>query len=186
MHILKVGDRYNAKVSQWTEGMHILGLSAERPQVMIAMPRPSASEIEAFRSGPMNVGLASHGSVVVILVRIDGSIDWSDAPFDIRLAPVTERTPPGERLAVSWVLVDSRNGIVEAMRMTSLTRTFTDLLRARLEGQLAAPFNRARYDREVSEYQRRFEIEAMVRRAWIVETPGLADSDEMASNHNDR
>ncbi|OWL98961.1 hypothetical protein CBQ26_00445 [Deinococcus indicus] len=176
MPLLEVGQRYHPNVSVWPEGLHVFGLSAQRMEVMVALGGVTDAEAAAFRdtTRPFEVGLASHGSVVILLARMPGVMDWSDAPYDARLMPADERGLPviGHTL-IQWLLVDAKTGILRGIRSATVTPQFTAQLHELLEGQAARPFRRATYDADVAAYQQRFTAQALVRRAWITEQAGI-------------
>ena len=172
----QVGRPYNPAWRSVPQGLHVMNLSAERLEVLVSFSGLSDAEVAAWRTSPLEVGLATHEELVVVLVRCEGSNGWMDAPFDIRLLPDTERTPPSiGQTAVNWFLVEAETGVIRAISYATLTRTFMGELSSRLEAQLRAPFDQARYGRLVDAYQARFQPEALARRAWVVEQVGIAE-----------
>lgn len=176
MPFLQVGERYHPNVAAWPEGLHVRSLSAQLMEVMISLGGLRDEEVAAFRdtTRPLEVGLASHGSLVILLAKIPGVMDWSDAPYDARLLPSGQQGLPvvGHTL-VQWVLVDAATGILRGMRAATVTPQFTAQLRELLERQAAKPFNRATYEADATAYQSRFTAQTLVRRAWIVEQAGV-------------
>lgn len=176
MHVFQVGQPYNPSVKAWPEGVHVGGLSEQRMEILVAFARPTSAEVQAFRdtSNVVEVGLASHGSLVLFLAKIPGVFDWADCPYDARLMPPSQQGLPtiGHTL-IQWIFVDAATGIILGLRASTVTPQFTMRLRELLERQAATPFNRTRYDADIDGYQQRFSTEALVRRAWIVEQTGV-------------
>lgn len=173
---VKVGQPYNPAWSSVPAGMYVMNLSAERLEVLISFSHLTDEEVTRWRATPLEIGLASHQELVVLLARCEGSEGWMDAPFDLRVAPASERTPPPiGQTAVMWLLIEAETGLVRRIRYATLTRTFMAELSSRLETQLRTPFDRGRYDRLVEDYQARFQPEDLVRRAWVVEQAGIAE-----------
>ncbi|MDK2013601.1 MULTISPECIES: hypothetical protein [unclassified Deinococcus] len=92
MHVFQVGQPYNPNVRTWPEGVHIGGLSEQRMEILVSFTRPTDVEMQAFRdtSDVVEVGLASHGSLVLFLAKIPGVFDWTDCPYDARLMPPSQ------------------------------------------------------------------------------------------------
>lgn len=176
MFELHVGQPYHPEFIGVPDGVHVLGLGAERLEVIVVLSDPTPAEVEAFRTAPLEVGLATHQELIVLLLRIRGALNgWSDATFDIRRAPAGERTPPSlGQSAVTWLLLDQR-GIIQVIRLATLTRRFMGTLREKVEAQLREPFRQERLDRLVHEYQARYSPDALVHRAWVVEVAGTSE-----------
>jgi hypothetical protein len=173
---LRVGQRYHPAVGRWPAGLHVLGLSAERLEIMLALDAPSPDEIEAFRRSPLEVGLCRPEGLLVLLLRIRGILDWTDAPFDIRLCPPQERSPlPVGQLAPIWLLVDAQTGVLQALRLTSLSSRLCDELRAVIDEQRARPLDRQAEARAVARYQAGPDSAALAAGAPLLEVAGVND-----------
>lgn len=177
MPFLQVGQRYAPQVTTWPEGVHVGGLSAQRMEILVTFARPTDAEVQAFRDTrrAVEVGLASHGSLILFLAKLPGVFDWTDCPYDARLLPPAEQGLPAPGFTLlQWIFVDAETGVIRALRATTVTPHFTEQLRALLVRQAATPFRRSQYDADINGYQQRFTTEALVRRAQVTEQAGAA------------
>lgn len=170
MAMYSVGEPYSPHIARLPQGIHVINLSAERLEVVISLDHPTADEIANFTPSrsTIKVGVACHQELLILLFRQRGVVDdWSDAPFDVRLTPPAEQTPPpAARSLMTWVLVDSTTDIIRGLRLTSVSAQFMGAVRDCLARQVAQPFDRERYDALVEEYQERFTPRHLVKQAW--------------------
>jgi hypothetical protein len=61
--------------------------------------------------------------VILLLYRIEGFANWSDAPYSWHLVPEQLRTDPDERALMTVVLVDAGAGIIRALRAVASSLT---------------------------------------------------------------
>lgn len=147
--LLVVGQPYIPGKVRWDEGVEYAWRGGGH-ELRLFFASPSAKEIRAIRKGMAEYALVVAPPVVLLLFRF-GSMEWSDAPYTIHLEGEQDRTPPpdvaGEaRYLLTNLLVDAATGILQAIRVVSLSHTFTKALHAAIRDQLAAPFDRAAYD----------------------------------------
>lgn len=168
-----VGGLYSPQMSTFPEGIHVINLSGKSAQVVIALNNPTAEQVTLFSAGrsTIEVGLATHQELLILLFRQRGVVNgWSDAPFDIRLLPPEQQIPPqAAPTLIQWVLVDAATGIIKGLRGATVSAAFMTQVRKGVLQQLGQPFDRARYDALVNEYQARFSPRELMKRAWRAE-----------------
>lgn len=171
----RVGERISPNMTQFSEGLHILGLSAERQDVVVAFNDLSEDEIQGFRTGPFDVAIATAQELGILLVRCAGSNGWMDVEWDIRRYPEAERTPlSASYTLVVWFLVDANTGIIRAMRQATLSPAFSERLGKTATRQLTLPFSERRHAQLIGEYQQQ-SSEQLARKAWVSESLGLSE-----------
>ena len=131
--------------------------------LMYAFDRPTVEEKQAFKSGnPCQFGLAVVDDVIFFLSRF-GTLKWMDAPFNIHLYPdnrarLLEVPGPTQGYAVYIMLVDSSTGIIEQLRLTSLTHDLSMRLRDAIINQPVIPD----YDQRLQSIMARYSTEDLV------------------------
>ncbi len=102
--------------------------------------RPTQSEINAYRFGPVTFALAVAGSHVLVIAVQYGELPWVDMPFEVhRIAPERRGVPTGDPYDAVWirsVLVDASTGVVQALRIDAVDGEFACGLRAAVWEQL--------------------------------------------------
>ena len=131
--------------------------------LMYAFDRPTVEEKQAFKSGnPCQFGLAVVDDVIFFLSRF-GTLKWMDAPFNIHLYPDDRAgllvvPGPTQGYAVYTMLVDSSTGIIEQLRLTSLTHDLSMRLRDAIINQPVIPD----YDQRLQSIMARYSTEDLV------------------------
>jgi len=114
--------------------------------------------LEAVRVGRVDLGVwcrAPH--VIVLLYRIAGACEWSDAPYSWHLVPEDRRALPepttssADRALLQIILVEAESGIVRVIRAVTFDPLATRLLGQAIRDQAAAEWDRAAYDAELRE-----------------------------------
>ena len=158
MHEYQVGELYNPNVKSWLETPQYNYRSGSH-ELVLFFKRPSTTEITAVKDGKAEFALAVRGDIIFFLYRFGTSIDWSDAPYSWHLVPEAERAiMPGQvavtgetRALLTVILVDADSGIIRAMRVVSLSPSFTSRLNQAIVEQSQKPFNSVSYDRQLTE-----------------------------------
>lgn len=149
---LAVGEPYPGALPD--EDAAVFHLDAHGPLFLLALTGPDEREISAFRRGQVEFGLLESGTVLMWLYRFGERMD-GDAPFHAALHPPGSRFDWGQvgaigQLAVLCLLVDRRTTRVKGIRMVSVSRDFTLILREVCQRQEAEGISRADYDAAVS------------------------------------
>lgn len=124
--------------------------------------RTDVIAVEAFRTGAMELALYEEGGVLFFLYKIDGIFKegWGDAPLGLHtLKP--EQRPTAESLAdptLHLYLVESRLGILMAMRQIPMNGEFHEALKRHVEERTKEPMDAG-------------EFAARVQAAWSARTP---------------
>lgn len=172
-----VGARYSERIPSFPEGMHVMGLSAERLEVICAFRNLAPEEVEGFLRGPFEVGIWSAGELAVLLARCAPSRGWMDAPYDARMQVLAERkrlAPPAPRASiVPWILVEADTGVILGQRVATLSARFMAEVARVVALQLANLSGVGGYNRAVDAYQARYQPEDLARLATVTEVLGV-------------
>lgn len=176
MHEYAVGKLYIPGRTSWPEGGEY-NYRGSQHELRLFFRRPSAAEVDAVRQGPAEFGLVAEPwvpgcEVLVLLYRFGGDAGWSDAPYSWHLVPPDQRTRPEPeataetRALLHVLLVDADTGLVQALRVLTLSPDFTRLLHAAIRAQALRPWRVTRYDARLAAlYQRYPTSEALLERA---------------------
>lgn len=178
MYAIEVGKLYNPNRKVWPETTQY-NFRDGGHELVLFYRRPTASEIQAVRTGKAEFALAVYESVLFFLSNFGGADHWDDAPFSIHLVPEAQRTippppaTPETRALLSVILVDAASGLVRAMRQLTLSPDFTAKLVGLIHAQAALPFpGQTRYDQQVAAYYRRYNSNQMATLAAVARCVG--------------
>jgi hypothetical protein len=155
-HLFAVGQPYHGDRKIWPEIAQLHWMSGELDLVLF-FDRPSRHEIDAVRAGRAEFALYDADGQVIVSYRFEGkraNVPWSDAPYQWHRVPPDRRVAPPEETALTpetrvklyITLVNAMGGLVEALRITSLSPEFTRALFAAIRRQAAAPYERVAYE----------------------------------------
>lgn len=169
----KVGERWSEQHIRYDEGVRYLYRHGAH-ELTLFWNAPTVGEVQGLRDAEVEVGLFTHGSAAFLLYKIKNVCEWSDAAFNVHLAPEEERELPqeatGDRARLKITLVNAEDGIVMARRLVSLDKVMTQALRHCMQEQMATPFNRVLYDAAVTEVHSRYaDSDALAKVAEVVE-----------------
>ena len=146
--------------------------------LLLSMKNLHPQEIEAVRQDEAEFGLYCENGVIFLLYRFGESLPWSDSAFSWwNVAEEDRRIPapqanPAERILLKIILVEAANGIVKAIRVTTLSPDFTEKLHNAIREQaLGEELSRAEFvARSLAVYKNKtpFELAANA----IVKTKG--------------
>ena len=168
-----VGERWSAEYNRYDEGARYVYRYGAH-ELTLFWNAPTQAEIAGLRDADVEVGLFSHGPAAFLLYKIRNVCEWSDASFNVHLAPEAERElpaeSPGDRARLKLTLVDAEDGVVRARRILSLDKVMTQALKHAMREQDSAPFNRLIYDAAVQEVHARYQdTDALAEVAEVVE-----------------
>jgi hypothetical protein len=166
MNITKVGELFVPGKTGYPESA-VFEYSPSGPILIIALGNPTTQEIEAAKTGHVELALFEAEPVIFILHKIRGIESWSDSPFSIRLYENidfdwSQEIEEDMGLGLIIVLVDANAGIVHALRMVGTSTQFARELRGAILRQLEQPFSRATYDTKIDEIYRKHSSEDML------------------------
>jgi hypothetical protein len=164
LHLYEVGKPYHAGRKVWPETAQLHWMSGEL-ELTVFMDRPTRHEVEAVRRGRSEFALYSEADLIVLCYRFEGkraNIPWSDASYQWHLVPPAERVMPADpagltpesRVPLHVVLVNAIGGLIEAMRVVTLSPELTRALFAAIRSQAAAPWDREAHDRALVDLYR--------------------------------
>lgn len=135
-------------------------------ELIVSMPDLADSEISDFRSGEARFALTVLDSVIFLSYKF-GDQPWSDAPFNWHLVPTEMRSEPpvttGDTRAILFIiLIDAKNGIVQALREITFSPRFTRLLHANIVEQIKSPVSREQHYADVDDAYQRYTSDELV------------------------
>lgn len=164
-HRFAVGEPYHADRKIWPECSQLHWMDGELDLVLF-IDRPSRHEAEAVGKGKSEFALFDRDGLVIVLYFFDGqrtTIPWSDASYQWHLVPADRRALPPAGLApesrakLYLTLVNAQGGLVERLRLVSLSPEFTRAIFEAIASQAATPWaGRAAYDAQIAKLYRRY------------------------------
>lgn len=139
-YTLTVGKPYSPSGQQvWPDNSPHWVISEELVELAMFIPGPTPEERTEFQYGRVKFGLVAGDHALVLGVKL-GAMPWWDGPWQARRQTVTPPGLPdvadGKHTRVLMVLVHSRTGLVEEMRVISWPSRFTQAVRKALLHQL--------------------------------------------------
>lgn len=119
-------------------------------------------EVAAVRRGRAEFALVTRGDLILFCYRFRPAIPWSDAPYSWHLVPADQRTVPAvatpdKRDTLMVVLVEATTGIVQGLRVLSLSPEFTTTLHSAIRAQAERPWpGDEAYDRQLKALYREY------------------------------
>lgn len=171
-HLYQVSHPYHPDRKVWPQASQLNWRGGEL-ELVLFFDRPSRHEVEAVRVGRSEFALYDADDLVVVSYRFDGkraTVPWSDAPYQWHLVPVADRVLPPEpeamttetRVGLHVVLVNAMGGLIEALRLVTLSPEFTQALFAAIRRQAERPYDTTTYDRTLDTLYRRYTSEQLV------------------------
>jgi hypothetical protein len=150
---LSVGQLYHPERTRWLEGVEY-SYDRNGHTLLLIWSGLDHQVVEAVRKGRVDLALWARGGVVILLYRIEGACDWSDAPYSWHIVPPERRQLPPmpaaeERALLSVILVDADTGLVRVLRAVTMATTFTRRLHGEIAAQASAQWDAAAYDEEL-------------------------------------
>lgn len=140
-------------------------LSDSGCSLSIIWPDMSDKEINALRSGKLEIRTLGMGHVIFILLKFEG-LPWVEAPYSPHLSKNLSEFPEieeGQGLALVIQAAESKTGEVKVLRMIGLPTKFSRAFIKELqEMMLDAPESIEAYRMEVSALQNNYTIEQLV------------------------
>ncbi len=172
MYTTKVGDLFIPEKTQYPEGVRF-EYTESGPYLIFAYSNPTAEEIQAAKTGKVELALYETDPILWILHKIHGLEQWSDVPFSIRVydgkrafdwsEPITD----GLGLLLNIILVDANTGILLAQRIVGLPTKFSLELRATILRQLDHQFTKSNYNSAIDNTYRNYTTKDLLQRASI-------------------
>ena len=114
-------------------------------RLIIAMRNLTAKEIEAVKSATVKLAFTVIGDVIVFQYRFGTVLPWSDATYTWHKVSAAEQIRPraltGEqRMMLEIILVEATTGIIQALRVVTMSPTMSRRLHEAINRQADAPF----------------------------------------------
>lgn len=168
MHSFQVGKLYMPGKTSWPEASYF-NYDAAGLTLTIFARNLKDDEIEAVKSGQIELALYENQPAIFLMWKIRGFGPWSDAPYTIHVVP-KDRQPDiesrklvkeGEMLGLQITLVEGTTGIIKVLRYVSTSTQFTILLNEAVDRQLKQPFNEQFYNQHINKLYARYTSDAM-------------------------
>lgn len=175
---LAVGELFAENVTRWRDDSFELRYFNGSFMLQICENSPSAQRVRSFGKAPMHIALLFERGVLFFLFKLEGSWAWSDQAISIHRVHELDRTlkveQRGHYVPLVVTLVNSATGIVEALRMVTMSPPFFNALQDALRQQLAAPYNTQEFERTARELYEKYPNSAdMVAAASLIERAGI-------------
>jgi hypothetical protein len=164
-HHLSVGQLYHPNRTIWPEGGEY-NFDGAGHTLLLTWCHLDDKIIQAVRSGEVELALYGRREhpeeypLVLLLYRIAGACDWSDAPYAWNFVPPERRTlppaaaTPSTRALLQVLLVDADTGILRAIRAVTMSPALTTLLHAAIQEQATGSWDLDAYDTALRRLQR--------------------------------
>jgi hypothetical protein len=123
MSILAVDGPYAEGRTSWPETIQVY-FGTGTSELAMFVPNPTRDEVEAFRTGPLQLAVVAPSRHALFVAARWGSLPWVDMPFEAHRVTAAGRGVPAggpkDRLPIRSVLVDAESGIVAALRLDLL------------------------------------------------------------------
>lgn len=176
MHKLEVGELYHPGRTEWPEITNY-NFRGGGHELLLIWKNPTRSEVRAVRKGPMEVALVVVEEVILLLYRIKGAAQWSDAPYTWHRVPEDQRgelpmrpeeISDGEGAALQVILVQANGGQVKALRLVGLGTEFSRKLHQAIRDQARREWDPRQYDERLASVYRSFpRVEDLLKEAVV-------------------
>jgi hypothetical protein len=142
MQIVAIGKPLFEERTELPEAVEYSYQSGEHT-LLLSMNNLHPKEIEAVREAEAEFGLYCEKGIVFLLYRFGDALPWSDSAFSWwNIAEEDRRIPAprenaAERILLKIILTEASNGIVKAIRVTTLSPDFTEKLHDAIREQAA-------------------------------------------------
>ena len=137
--VFEVGKVYEPFVGM-EEGVRF-NLSSSGATLVYAFNNPTPDEVAQMQAGKrFEIRFVEFGGIIWITSKC-GNLEWTDAPYNPRLStglPASE-FEDGEGIALTLVMIDSRNGVVKSTRLIGLGTNFSRYLMEEATGLRSCP-----------------------------------------------
>ena len=174
---IAVGKPYLPGCTQLQEGYQFTW-SNGRLELLIVWNALTPQEVEGIQRAPMQVGLVVVGPIIFFLYQFESITSWCDAPYTFHMVPVAERSlPPAplgpeSRALVNVILVEAQSGLVQGIRVVTLSPALTQRLFEAIGQQAAQPFEQGYYHATLSAVYEDQSSADLARQAEWIETVG--------------
>lgn len=114
-------------------------------RLILFLRNVTAQEIEAVRSASVKLAFTVINDVLIFQYRFGSVIRWSDATYTWHKVPAEEQIRPprltgAQRALLEIILVEATTGVIEVLRLVSMSPTFSQRLHTAIERQADTPF----------------------------------------------
>lgn len=170
MHKYEVGGYFFGSKMRLQEGIR-MGYDDSGLYLLVCLDRLTEKEINKLRIGKAEFALYENSGILFFLVKIPGVLNWSDAPFHIRLyedGRSVPEIPEGAGLALTIYGIEATNGKTKSMRLIGLGTKFSqELARIIKNQQMGLQIDKQKYDQQLETIYGMYTCEMMVQRAIV-------------------
>lgn len=128
---------------------------------------PIQNEIEQISHGSFEIGFVKIENVIMMVYKW-GDLDWMDAPYTPHLSRYLERYPildDSIGLALTTILIDTKNRKVKALRVSSLGDDFSRKFIGEAMEEKIKPFNVNLYDNNLQKIYTQYTTDDIVQKS---------------------
>lgn len=180
--VLRVGERHPTIPAGQPDTVRF-SANSDHIELIATFSRLSSKDVRAWSRGRLRLGLLAAGDhTAFILYELDGFCSWSDAPFSVGLTPAGGRDlPPREpqqRRLLEITLLAADTAEIKALRVASLSPTWSAALEAEIARQMAAlpQWSRQVHEAEIAAAYRRWTAADMAKASQLIEVAGRCET----------
>ena len=160
---IEVGKLYQEGKAMWAEGIKV-DFENSGGQLYIVFNNPTKQEIEEIRKEDCKIGIFEKNEVIFLLFKF-GDMEWMDVPYTVHLSKglVLEKIQPGMGYAITILLINSANGILEAIRLVSMPTKISQLFYDAVQRQRIQIFDYSKYWNTLDKIYSQYETKDMVK-----------------------
>jgi len=163
MKVITLGELYSPNVTSYKEGIYYNWDKAGNV-LHLFMANPSPREINAIRRGNVSFNLVTYPECLFLMIRFEG-MPWCDAPYSWWIVPENQRIQPpelkeNESLPLAIILINANTGIVEALRLITPPKSFSEALIKAVKEQVQNPVDFNQYNQRIDQVYRTYSSSA--------------------------
>ena len=166
------------EVGKYIEGIHKrydecikFDLTDTGINIPVFFDSPTPNEINEFKEGKIKLGYYTYKNVILVLIKI-GNLEWMDMPYSIHLSKYLTTIKDFEEenglgLTTTLYLINAKNGILEALRVTGANNRLSVNLIKDIKKQKEMSFEE--FDNNLNYIYKTYTTKELINRAKIIE-----------------
>jgi len=141
--------------------------------IPIFFDTPTINEVKEFEEGKIKLGYYTYKNVILVLIKI-GNLEWMDMPYSVHLSKYLTTIKDFEEgnglgLTTTLYLINARNGILEALRVTGANNRLSVNLIKDIKKQKEMTFKEEEFDNNLNYIYKTYTTKELINRAKIIE-----------------
>ena len=126
-----------------------------------------------YDEGKIKLGYYTYKNVILVLIKI-GNLEWMDMPYSVHLSKYLTTIKDFEEgnglgLTTTLYLINARNGILEALRVTGANNRLSVNLIKDIKKQKEMTFKEEEFDNNLNYIYKTYTTKELINRAKIIE-----------------